>query len=178
MTPLKKLTLLSFDFFAVNAALSLFLYFFRDLEDFSIMEKKTFFSLVNLLWLLVSFYSHRLYGRFQYTGFNRELRNLLTDIAWFSFFFTCVFVFIFDHSIQYLFSFLALNFAALILCRFAIKLLAPGFSAEQKLNYITVGYSPALPGIEKTIHELYYGRIQHIGSFGKKHKFSVFVEFC
>jgi putative colanic acid biosynthesis UDP-glucose lipid carrier transferase len=168
MTPLKKLTLLLFDFVAVNTALSLFLYSFRDLEEFNVMEKKTFFSLVNLMWLLVSFYSHRLYGRFQYTGFNRELRNMMTDISWFSFFFTFVYVFVFDNAIQYLFSFLALVFGALVLCRFAIKFFAPSFTAEQKLKYITVGYSPALPGIEKTIHEVYYGRIQHIGAFGKK----------
>ncbi len=169
MSAYKKITCIFSDFLALNITL-LFTYywFFKGSIYFTFQEKRVILILVNLLWFSIMFYSNRLYGRFEYTTFKEEIRKLFSNYLMYIFLFYLIYRFIFDKEEgTFLTSFYGLLLILLALGRFILRFFLPQFTANEVINYITIGYSEALPKVEKTLKEVHHGKVRYIGSFGE-----------
>jgi putative colanic acid biosysnthesis UDP-glucose lipid carrier transferase len=167
MSPSKKLICIISDFLALNITLIFTYYwFFKGSTFLEYQEKKAILIIANLLWFSIMFYSNRLYGRFEYTTFKAEIRNLFTNYLAHVFLFYLIYIFIFEKDGQFLASFYGFLLIMLSFGRLMLKLFIPQFSNDEVLNYVTIGYCDALPKIEKTIREVTVGKINYVGSFG------------
>jgi putative colanic acid biosysnthesis UDP-glucose lipid carrier transferase len=167
MSPSKKIICIISDFLALNITLIFTYYwFFKGSTFLEYQEKKAILIIANLLWFSIMFYSNRLYGRFEYTTFKAEIRNLFTNYLAHVFLFYLIYIFIFEKDGQFLASFYGFLLIMLSFGRLMLKLFIPQFSSDEVLNYITIGYCDALPKIEKTIREVNVGKINYVGSFG------------
>ena len=168
MSPSKKLICIFSDFLALNVTLIFTYYwFFKGTTLFTYQEKRVILIVANLLWFSIMFYSNRLYGRFEYTTFKEEIRNLVSNYLTHIFLFYLVYSFIFQKDGEFLTSFYGLLIILLSLGRFLLKFFFPKFLADEALNYITIGYCDALPKVEKTLREVHVGNIHYRGSFGE-----------
>ena len=168
MSPSKKLICIVSDFLALNVTLCFCYYwFFKGSTYFSYQEKRVILIVVNLLWWVIMFYSNRLYGRFQYTTFKEEIRNLIFDYLAHVFLFYLIFTFLFEKEGNFLTSFYGLLLILLSLGRLLLKFLLPTVLKDETVNYITIGDCEALPKIEHTLRELHPGKINYLGSFGE-----------
>lgn len=167
MSAYKKITCIFSDFLALNITL-LFTYywFFKGSTYFSYQEKRVILIVTNLLWFSIMFYSNRLYGRFEYTTFKEEIRNLFSNYLTHIFLFYLIYRFIFDKEGTFLTSFYGFLLISLAIGRGFIKFFLPHLSADEVINYITIGHSDVLPDVEKTLREVYQGKVRYMGSFG------------
>lgn len=168
MSPSKKLIVIFSDFLALNVTLVFTYYwFFKGTTFFSYQEKRVILIVANLLWFSIMFYSNRLYGRFEYTTFKEELRNLMSNYLTHIFLFYLLYSFIFQKGGEFLTSFYGILIIFLSLGRFILKFFLPQFAEDETLNYITIGYCDALPKVEKTLKEVHVGQVNYVGSFGE-----------
>ena len=171
MSHSKKLISLFFDFLALNVALALTYYWvFAGATLFTFQEARVTTILSNLLWFAIVFHSNREHGLFQYTTFEDEFKNLITNYFTHIFVFYLLYSVLFEKESWFFVCFYGLLIVLLSLSRFLLKRLLPKLSRAETLSYITIGHSMALGRVEKSLNEAHLGEINYLGTFGESSK--------
>ncbi len=163
MTQPKSLLYMFCDFASLNIAL-IITYFlvFDETGFFLTLDFRVITLLVNLLWFAILFYSNEIYTRFEYKGFDDEIKGLIPNFFLYIFFFYIFSILLF-HKVAFPF---AIYYAYLLLLmvtsRFVIRMLV----SYRPLDYITIGYCAALPKIEAALNEAHNGKTHLLGAFG------------
>lgn len=162
----KKIIRIIIDLFSINLAF-LFTYWLTISEDIFSTRITTLWLIINLLWFSTLSFANKLYGRFEYTRFRIELKsvldNLLLHITGLSLYYFLIYKGPVLPIVTFFVVFTFLIFAG----RFILHLLLPRLRSIATLNYITIGFSKALPGVEKTITDTHLGKVKYLGSFGE-----------
>lgn len=129
---------------------------------------KVLWVIVNLMWFATLSTSNKLYGRFEYTRFRVELKTVLKNVIIHITGLIFISLFISHVSIIFFATFYSALLLFIFTGRFILHLLLPRVRSISTLNYIIIGYSDALTGVEKTIIDAHLGKVKYLGSFGEK----------
>ena len=163
MTQPKSLLYIFCDFMSLNLAL-IITYFlaFNETGFFQTLDFRVIALLVNLLWFAILFYSNDIYTKFEYKGFDDEIKSLIPNFFLYVFFFYIFSILLFD-KIAFPF---AIYYAYLLLLMVTSRFVIRMAVSYRPLDYITIGYCEALPRIQEALHEAHNGKTNLLGAFG------------
>ncbi len=162
----KKILRIFTDLLAINISFIIASFYFL---PYSLMSKEyiTIGVIINLLWFATLAASNKLYGKFEYTRFRVELASVLQNYIIHFIIFCAFFILVWLKQWTFILVFYAVLFFAILGFRFMMHLVLPRFSRISTLNYITIGYCPALPNTEETIKNAHLNKVKYFGSFGE-----------
>jgi putative colanic acid biosysnthesis UDP-glucose lipid carrier transferase len=151
------------DFASLNIALiTTYFLVFNETGFFLTLDFRVITLLVNLLWFAILFYSNRIYTKFEYKGFDDEIKNIIPHFFLYIFSFYVLSILLFQ-KIEFPFAiYYGCLFALMLVSRLVIKQLM----SYRALNYITIGYCDALSKIEDALSEAHSGKTNCLGAFG------------
>ncbi len=161
----KKLIRIFIDLLGIN--LSYFISFYLVFNSF--VQNQDFIALwviVNLLWFSTLSVANKLYGRFEYTTFRKEIESVINNYILHLIGFSIIYFFLFKQDYLFHNVFYVTLALLLPLGRFLLKRFIPRIGGVTTLNYIIIGYCDVLKKVEATINHAHLGRAKYLGSFG------------
>ena len=163
MTQPKSLLYMFCDFASLNIAL-IITYFlvFNETGFFLTLDFRVITLLVNLLWFAILFYANEIYTKFEYKGFEEEIKGFIPNFFFYTFFFYIFSILLFNKITFPFVIYYTCLFVLMTTTRLVIRMAV----SYRPLNYITIGYCTALPKIEAALNEAHNGKTHLVGAFG------------